>query len=69
MGRGRGEITQAMLTDRDFADEQVAALQAARRNAGRIRMAGPWVMLEILAAIADLVKTPERGERDESHED
>ena len=62
----RGAITQAMLTDRDLTDQEAALLKSARRNAGRIPLAGVWVMLDLFAAIGDLMeREPGRRLRDD----
>lgn len=64
----RGEIiTQAMLTDRDLTDQEAALLQSARRNAGKIRGMGDWMLLDLFAAIGDLMeREPGRRQRDDN---
>jgi len=65
----RGEITQAMLTDRDLTDQEAALLQSARRNAGRIPGMGDWLMLDLFAAIGDLAEREPGRRRNAENQD
>jgi len=48
-------------------EQQAAALDAARRNAGRIYGLGPRGLLELFAAIGDLMeREPGRRQRDDN---